>query len=154
MEKSLRLKCATLNSLTVDKQYCQYKTTKIQSWHRHLHQHTKNAVLHWVSQNHRMIGVGRELWGPSSPTLPPKQSHLEQVAQEHIQAAFERLQRRRLHNPSGQLFQCSVTLKVKNYFLMFRWKLFCFSLCPLTLPCCWAPLKRVCSQPSDIYRHL
>ena len=45
------------------------------------------------SQNHRMVGVGRDL---------PKQSDLEQAAQDHVQAGFEHLQRRRLHNPSGQ----------------------------------------------------
>jgi len=27
---------------------------------------------------------------------------------------------RRLHNLPGQLFQCSITLRVKNFFLMFR----------------------------------
>jgi len=32
------------------------------------------------SQNHRMVGVGRDLWGSSSPTLLPKQSHLQQAA--------------------------------------------------------------------------
>jgi len=26
-------------------------------------------------QNHRMVGVGRDLWGSSSPTLLPKQGH-------------------------------------------------------------------------------
>jgi len=28
------------------------------------------------SQNHRMVGVGRDLCGSSSPTLLPKQGHL------------------------------------------------------------------------------
>ena len=51
-----------------------------------------------ASQNHRMVGVGRDLWGSPSPTPLPKQGHLEQVAQE----GFEYLQRRRLHNPSAQ----------------------------------------------------
>jgi len=36
-------------------------------------------------------------------------------------------------NPLGSLFQCSVTLKVKKFFLMFSWNLLCFSLCPLPL---------------------
>lgn len=31
------------------------------------------------------------------------------------------------------LFWCSVTLTVSNCFLMFRWKLLCFSVCPLPL---------------------
>jgi len=31
------------------------------------------------SQNHRIVGVGRDLCGSSSPTLPPKQGHLQQA---------------------------------------------------------------------------
>jgi len=54
------------------------------------------------SQNHRMFWVGRDLWGSSSPTPLPKQDHLEQVAQDFIQAGFEHLQRR-IHNLPGQL---------------------------------------------------
>ena len=53
-------------------------------------------------QNHRMVGVGRDLCGPSSPTPLPKQGHLQQDAQDLVQAGLEYLQRRRLHNPSGQ----------------------------------------------------
>jgi len=33
------------------------------------------------SQNHRMIGVGRDLCGSSSPALLPKQGHLQQAAE-------------------------------------------------------------------------
>jgi len=33
----------------------------------------------------------------------------------------------------GSLFQCSVTLRVKKFFLMFRWNFLCFSLSPLPL---------------------
>ena len=49
-----------------------------------------------------MLGVRKDLWGSSSPTPLPKQGRLEQVAQDRLQAAFEYLQRRRLHNPSGK----------------------------------------------------
>jgi len=42
------------------------------------------------SQNHRMVGVGRDLCGASSPTLLLKQGHLEQVAQDLVQAGFEK----------------------------------------------------------------
>jgi len=31
-----------------------------------------------TSQNHRMVGVGRELCGSADPTLLPKQGHLQQ----------------------------------------------------------------------------
>jgi len=54
------------------------------------------------SQNHRMVGVGKDFWGSSSPSPLPKQGHLEQAAQDLIQAGFQYLQRRRLHNLPGQ----------------------------------------------------
>jgi len=54
------------------------------------------------TQNLRMVGVARDLWRSSSPTTLLKQFHLEQVAQDLVQVGFEYLQRRRLHNPSGQ----------------------------------------------------
>ena len=59
--------------------------------------------FHWsVSQNHRMVGVGSDLCGSSSPTLLPKQGHLQKAAQDRVQAGLEYLQRRRLHNLPGQ----------------------------------------------------
>ena len=48
-----------------------------------------------------IVGVGRDFWGSSSPIPLPKQGHLEEAAQDHVQAGFEYLQRR-IHNPSGQ----------------------------------------------------
>ena len=54
------------------------------------------------SQNHRIVGVGRDLCGSSSPTLLLKQGHLQQAAQELVQAGLEYLQRRRLHHLPGQ----------------------------------------------------
>ena len=53
-------------------------------------------------QNHRMLGVGRDLWGSSSPILLPKQGHLQEAAQDHVQAGLEYVQKRRLHNLPGQ----------------------------------------------------
>ena len=53
------------------------------------------------SQNHRMVGFRRDLWGSSSPTPLPKKGHLEHFAQELVQEGLEYLQRR-LHNLSGQ----------------------------------------------------
>jgi len=49
-----------------------------------------------------MVGVGRDLCGSSSPTPLPKQGHLEQAAQDLVQAGLEYLQRRRIHSLSGQ----------------------------------------------------
>ena len=62
-------------------------------WGRHHHR---------ITQNHRMVGVGRDLCGSSSPTLLPKKGHLQQAAQDLVQAGLEYLQRRRLHNLPGQ----------------------------------------------------
>ena len=55
-----------------------------------------------TGDGHRMVEVGSDLCGSSSPTLLPKQGHLQQAAQELVQAGLEYLQRRRLHNLPGQ----------------------------------------------------
>ena len=49
------------------------------------------------SQNHRIVGLRRDLCGSASPTPLPKQGHLQQAAQDLVQAGLEYLQRRRLH---------------------------------------------------------
>jgi len=49
-----------------------------------------------------MVGVGTDLWGSPSPTPLPKQGHLQQAAQDLVQAGLEYLQRRRIHNLPGQ----------------------------------------------------
>jgi len=87
------------------------------------------------SQNHRMLGVGRDTQRPSSPTPLPKQVHIEQVAWDLIQVGFENLQRMRLRSaaPLGSLFQCFITLRGKKFFVMFRSNFLCFSLRPLPL---------------------
>jgi len=51
---------------------------------------------------YRVVGIRRELRRSSSPTPLPKQVHIEQAAQDPVQASFEYIQRRRLHNLSGQ----------------------------------------------------
>ena len=71
-------------------------------------QRESRLVRGWIrnargeSQNHRIVGVGRDLCGSSSPTLLPKQGHLQQAAQDLVQMGLEYLQRRRLHNLPGQ----------------------------------------------------
>ena len=52
-----------------------------------------------VSQNHTQNGRGWKgpLW-VTQPNPLPKQGHLQQAAQDHVQAGLEYLQRRRLHN--------------------------------------------------------
>jgi len=50
------------------------------------------------TQNHRMFRVGRALCGSPSPNSLPKQGHLEQAAQDLVQAGLEYVQRRSIHN--------------------------------------------------------
>ena len=52
-----------------------------------------------------MVAVGRHLCNSNSPPPPLNQVHLDQAAQDLVQVGFEYLQRRRLHNPSGQPVQ-------------------------------------------------
>ena len=49
-----------------------------------------------------MVGVWRDLCGSSNPTPLLKQGHLQQAAQDLVQAGLEYLQRGRLHNIPGQ----------------------------------------------------
>ena len=63
---------------------------------------SKGENLFTESQNHRMVGVGKNLCGSSSPTPLMKQGHLQQAAQKLVQAGLQYLQRRRLHNLPGQ----------------------------------------------------
>jgi len=51
---------------------------------------------------HKMVGIGRDLCGSSSPTPLPKQGHLQQAAQDLVQAGLKYLQRGRLHSLPGQ----------------------------------------------------
>jgi len=53
-----------------------------------------------------MVGVGRNLCGSSSPTLLPKQGHLQEAVEDLVQAGLEYLRRRRLHNLPGTGHQC------------------------------------------------
>jgi len=55
-----------------------------------------------ASENHRTLGAGRDFCGSSSPTPLLKQGYLEQAAWDVVQMGLEYLQRRRLHNLSGQ----------------------------------------------------
>jgi len=68
-----------------------------------------------------MFGVGGDLCGSSSATYLLKQGHLQQAAQDLVQAGFEYLQRRRLHNVSGQpapvLSHVLYLLEEKNSFV-------------------------------------
>ena len=52
-----------------------YRTLTKPSTKTQLHCQEKNIKI-TESQNHRMVGVGRDLCGSSSPTLLPKQDHV------------------------------------------------------------------------------
>ena len=85
------------------------------------------------SQNYRMLRGGRDLCGSSSPT--PCSSRVTQ-SRLHRTASRWVLNFSREGDSTtslGNLFQCSVTLRVKKFFLMFSWNFLCFSLCPLPL---------------------
>ena len=86
-----------------------------------------------ASQNHRMFGVGRDLWRSPSPTPLPKQSHLQQAAQDLVQAGLEYLQRRRIHSPSGQPVPVLRHPQREEVLPYVQMELPIFSLCPLPL---------------------
>lgn len=54
------------------------------------------------SHSHRMLGIGRDPERSSSPIRLQEQEHLHRVPQEPINASFECLRRRRLHNSVGK----------------------------------------------------
>ena len=72
------------------------------SWRSETRGRLKVAASRQRERNHRTVGVGRGLCGSSSPTLLPKQAHLQQAAQDRVQEGLEYLQRRRIHNLPGQ----------------------------------------------------
>jgi len=71
--------------------------------------------------------------GDGQLQTPARAGSLQQVSQMGIWAGLKYLHRRRLYNSLGNLCQCSVTLTVKHFFLMFVWKFLYSSLCPLPL---------------------
>jgi len=102
------------------------------------------------SQNHRMVGVGRDLCGSSSPTLLPKQGHPEQAAQDLVQVRLEYLQRGRLPpwaacakapSPSESRSSSSCSDGTSSASVCAH--------CPLS--CLWALLKRVWPHAPDTH---
>jgi len=85
------------------------------------------------SQNPRMVGVGKALWGSPSPT--PCRSRITQSRLQRTSSGQGLSISREgdSTSPLGSLGQGSVTLTVKRLFLLFRWNFLCFSLCPLPL---------------------
>ena len=116
--------------------------------------------IYRIIQNHRMVGVGRDLCGSSSPTLLPKQGHLQQAAQDLVQAGLLYLQRRRLHNLLWQPVPVLHHPQREEVLAQCLDGTSCASVCAhCPLSCHWAPLKRAWphppdTHPSDICRHL
>ena len=68
-----------LDILTLSQLCKKFKTTENRNPKmdlKEMHFYTKFLI---ESQNHRMLSVGRDLCGSSSPTPLPKQGHLEQA---------------------------------------------------------------------------
>jgi len=112
-----------------------------------------------ITQNHRMVGVGRDLWGSSSPTPLPKQGHPKQVAQDLVQAGFKYLQRR-IHLPPWATCSRAPSPSEWRSSSSCSDGTSCASVCAHCPLCClWAQLKRVWphpldTHPGDIYKHL
>lgn len=83
-----------------------------------------------LRQTHTVAEVGRDLLLLASPTLLPKAVTYKQVVQNLTGSEY--LQEWRPHNISVQLVPVFY-LMVKKCFLVLRWNLLCFSLCPLPL---------------------
>jgi len=79
-----------------------------------------------------MVGVGRDLYGSSSPALPQKQGHYSRLHRTFSRQGLN-ISRGESTASLGSLFQRSVTLSVKKFFFMFRWNFLCFNLCLLPL---------------------
>ena len=80
---------------------------KIEHWKNQSHKCSRDPVKAsaWsqrIAQNHRILGVGRDLCWSTSPTPLLKQGHPEQAAQDLVQVGLEYIQRRRLHNLPGK----------------------------------------------------
>lgn len=67
-----------------------------------------------ITQNQGMVKVGRDLSRSSGPTPLLRQGHVDQVAQDHVQMAFEDPQGRRPHSLPGQPVPLLSSLTVKS----------------------------------------
>lgn len=114
------------------------------------------SVLITESQNHRMIGLRRELWRSSGPSLLLRQSG---VGCPWLCPGFWNLQGWRLHNVSGQ----HVPMFSHTQHISASWSLDGIPCVPICAHCLlswhWIPLKRTWLEPlgalyAGIYIHL
>lgn len=66
-----------------------------------------------ISQDHRILRVGWDLWRSFDPTALTSQGHTWQVTQGRVQGGLQCVQRGRPHTTLGSLSQCSTTLSGK-----------------------------------------
>jgi len=85
------------------------------------------------TQNHRMFGVGRDLWGSPSPTPCQSRVTYSRLHRTLFRRGLSISREGDSTTSLGSLGQGSVTLRVKKFFLLFSWSFLCFSLCPLPL---------------------
>ena len=109
-----------------------YSSWKVQYFLR------KPILTFSLPQNH-WIRVGKDLWRWSPTPL------LKQVPYSRLHRKVSRrvlnISIRDLTASLDSLFQCSVTLTVKEIFLMFRWKLLSSSLCTVSLVLLPGPIQ-------------
>lgn len=78
-----------------------------------------------------MVEVDRDLCRSSGLTSLLKRDQLQPVAQDRTQISFNVFRDGGCTISPGNLFLCSVILRVNKCFLIFKWTFLCFSLCPL-----------------------
>lgn len=83
-----------------------------------------------VSQNHRILGLRRDLWRSSSPI--PLQVPLRRLHRKMPRQVFSNSTEWDSVVSLGSLPQCTVTLKVNKCFLTFVWN-FLFQFVPIAL---------------------
>ena len=92
-----------------------------------------SSVSRKADLNHSMVGVGRDLWGSSGPT--PCQSRVTQSRLHRTRRGLNISREGDSTTPPGNLVQCSITLRVKKFFLVFRFEPEGLGWQSLTLPC-------------------
>ena len=102
-----------------------------------------------LSQNYRVLGVGGDLWDHLVQPPLPKQGHLQQAAQDLVQADLEYPQRRRLHNLPRQPVPVLRHPQSEEVLPQGTSYASVCAHCPLS--CRWAPLKRVWPHPLDTH---
>jgi len=88
--------------------------------------------MYSISQNDKIVDVGRDLWRSSCQTPLPKQGH-SQLLRTMSTRLLNISKDKDSTTPLGNLCQCLVILTVKKCFLMFTRNLLGFSLCPWPL---------------------